>query len=300
MAEAKHRGGTVGLRWLEGRALSFGRNLSYWPFIEVLKGCFGIEGRDSEAQAWEKLEQGVRDLFGERAEEIVPYLAAVLSLELTGVYEQRVKFLDTQALRRQVFLCMHELFERLAQRQPVNVVLEDWHWVDQSSVSLCEHLAPLTSRVAFALWISTRADPAEPAQRIRVAAARHPDLRLQEVALVALAQAEGGALIDNLLGVGVLPDAIYRKILDKTGGNPFFIEEVVRALMADATLIKDARTGAWRVAKPVVDLASGHRPGCHRCAHRPPRGGRQGLAQAGLGDWPQLPPARPRYHCRSR
>jgi hypothetical protein len=66
-------------------------------------------------------------------------------------------------------------------------------------------------------------------------------------------QADGGALIDNLLGAGVLPDAIHRKILDKTGGNPFFIEEVVRVLIADATLAKDARTGAWRLAKPVIE-----------------------------------------------
>ena len=49
-----------------------------------------------------------------------------------------------QALGRQVFLTMHELFDRLARKQPVAIVLEDWHWVDHSSVALCEHLLPLT------------------------------------------------------------------------------------------------------------------------------------------------------------
>ena len=121
-AEARRRAGAEGLLGLEGRALSFGRNLSYWPFIEILKECFGIEDNDSEAQAWGKLEEAARELFDARADEIIPYLATVLSLGMTGEYEQRVKYLDAQALGRQVFLSMRQLFERLAQRRPILVV----------------------------------------------------------------------------------------------------------------------------------------------------------------------------------
>jgi predicted ATPase len=166
-----------------------------------------------------------------------------------------VKFLDAQAVRRQVFLCMHQLFERLARRQPVVVVLEDRHWVDPSTVSLCEHLVPHTDSHALTFWLTTRADPGEPAQRIKVAASRNVDVRLQEIALAALAEADSGALMDNLVGASVLPEAIRGQILRKTGGNPFFIEEVVRALIADGTLAKETRKGSWRLAKPVADLA---------------------------------------------
>ena len=255
VAEARRRSGVAGLLWLEGHALSFGRNLSYWPFIEILKGCFEIENSDTEAQTWTKLEQGARELFDERANEIVPYLATVLSLEMTGEYEQRVKFLDAQALGRQVFLSMRELFERLAQRQPILLVMQDWHWVDHSSVALCEHLLPLASSSGLLFWFVARTEPGEPTARIRASASGNPGLRLQEIALPPLGEDLSRILIDNLVGMSDLPEAIRSQILRKTEGNPFFIEEVVRALIADGTLVKDSREGSWRLARPIAALA---------------------------------------------
>lgn len=108
IAEVRRRVGAGRILWLEGRALSFGRNLSYWPFIEIVKKCFGIEPGDTEAQAWPKIEDAARNLFGAGVNERLPYLATVLALELSGEHEERVKFLDAQALGRQVFLTMHE------------------------------------------------------------------------------------------------------------------------------------------------------------------------------------------------
>ena len=67
----------------------------------------------------------------------------VLALPMTGEHEQRVRFLDAPALGSQVFLSLRELFERKAQAGPTLVVMEDWHWVDHSSIALCEHLLPL-------------------------------------------------------------------------------------------------------------------------------------------------------------
>lgn len=253
VAEARNLSRADGVLWLEGHGLSFGRNLSYWPFIEILKACFGINDSDGEKEAWKKLKEAMRALFDERAHEFVPYLATVLSLEMTEEYEQRVKFLDAQALRRQVFLSMHEFFDRLAQRQPIILLLQDWHWVDQSSLSLCEHLLPIASGHGVAFWFTTRADPGEPAARVRAAASRNPKVRNEEVALVPLGAEQGSALIGNL--AGTLPETLRRQILDKTGGNPFFIEEVLRALIAEGTLIREPRAQTWRLAKPVTTLA---------------------------------------------
>ena len=96
-----------------------------------------------------------------------------MSLELSGDYEQRVKFLDAQAMKRQVFLTMRQLFERLAERQPVLMVLEDWHWVDQSSVVLCEHLLPLAQSLPLSIWLTTRGEPPSRARASRRPSRRH-------------------------------------------------------------------------------------------------------------------------------
>jgi class 3 adenylate cyclase len=92
ITEARRRIPAESVLQLEGRALSFGRTVSYWPVIEVLKAAFGIEENDSEAEALRKLEAGGRTLFGARAAEIVPYIATVMSLELTADYEQGSNF----------------------------------------------------------------------------------------------------------------------------------------------------------------------------------------------------------------
>jgi len=252
VAEARRRPGTDRVRWLEGRALSFGRHLSYWPFIEIVKTCCAIEGTDTEAQAWTKLEDTARDLFGTRAPEIVPYLATVLALEMSGEHEQRLNFLDTQALGRQVFLSMHQLFQQLAQRRPLVLVMEDWHWVDNSSIALGEHLVPLAGSHPVTFWFVTRADPGEPASRVRqVAESQDVGVPFQEIALTPLGDAQSGALVDHL--VAHLPESVRGQIVRRTEGNPFFIEEVVRALIADGTLVKGADSG-WRLARPIAAL----------------------------------------------
>ncbi len=253
LAEAKQLPQAQVMRWLEGRCVSFGRGLSYLPFIEIVKGVFGIGENDSETQALRKIEVGARDLFDARASEIVPYLATLMALVLTSDHEQRIKFLDAQAMKRQVFLSMRQLFERLAAHGPLLVCLEDWHWVDQSSIALCEHLLPLAEGLPIAFWLACRAEPAEPAARIRPAAA-NTNIRLDEIALAPLAGAQSRALLDNLVGAGTLSDGVRSHIERRTGGNPFFVEEVVRALIADGTLVPDSRSQAWRLARPIADL----------------------------------------------
>ena len=252
VTETRRSNAAKGVLWLEGRSLSFGRSLSYWPFIDILKGAFGIAETDPEAEAFAKLEAAVRGLFDDRAPEIVPYVATVMALPLTAEHEARVKFLDAQAMKRQVFLSMRQLAECIAQRQPVLVVIEDWHWVDQSSIALLEHLLPLAASRPITFWLTTRAEPAEPVARIRAAVSANTSIRLDEIALMPLAQEHSRALIANL--VGDLPEAVRAQIQRRTGGNPFFIEEVVRALIADGTLMQDARAGGWRLARPVAEL----------------------------------------------
>jgi class 3 adenylate cyclase/tetratricopeptide (TPR) repeat protein len=248
IAEARRRRGSES--WVEGRAVSFGGKLTYWPFIRIMQAWFGIDDNDSEIVAWSKLERAAAELFAERAIEVVPYLATVLSLPLTGEHEERVKFLDTRALGSQVLLSMRELFERQAQRSPTIVLLEDWHWVDQASVALCEHLLPLAGSVAISFWFVTRAEPEEPASRIRDALKAQPTTLSREISLVPLTVAGSMALIENIVGVHGLTGDVRQAILRRTEGNPFFIEEILRSLIADGSIVRDV-SGTWFAARPI-------------------------------------------------
>lgn len=242
------------LLWLEGRALSFGRSLSYLPFIEILKSYFDIEEDDAEDAGWHKLEQGLTALFAARATEILPYLATVLGLHLPPEYTTHLQELDGPSIRRQVFICMRQLFERMALRQPMVLLLEDWHWADQSSIELVEHLLPLTASQPLLVLIATRPDPEGPAARITRFLSGQPDIKLQEIKLMPLSDAQSATLVGNLVGSLGLPVVLREQILHKTEGNPFFIEEVIRMLVEEGVLIRGARNQTWILAKPVEEV----------------------------------------------
>lgn len=238
--------------WLEGRSLSFGRNLSYWPFVEILKRAFGITEDEGEQAGWHKLRKGLRPLFGERADEVLPYIATVLALPVPAPHDERVKYLDGPALKRQLFLGMRQLTELLLRRQPLVLALEDWHWADPSSVDLAEHLLPLAATLPLLVVFATRAEPEGPVQRMRQAAAALAPMPLHELALPPLDAACSAQLLANLVGAQALPAPLREQVLRKTEGNPLFIEEVVRSLVADGVLQRNA--SGWELARRVEDV----------------------------------------------
>jgi class 3 adenylate cyclase/tetratricopeptide (TPR) repeat protein len=244
--------------WLEGRSLSFGRNLSYWPFIEMLKRGFGIRDDDSELLALGKLERGLEPVFAERTTEVLPYLAAMLALPVRPEHEDRLKYLDGPGLKRQVFLCMRQFAELMTRRQPVVLMMEDWHWADQSSVELAEHLLPLTLTAPLVMIFPTRSQGDGtrdlPIERVRQFVAAQPGATLTDVALAPLSAAQSAVLVANLVGRLKLPLSLSEQIQRKTEGNPFFIEEVIRALVSDGVLVPAPRGEGWQLTRAVDQI----------------------------------------------
>jgi class 3 adenylate cyclase/tetratricopeptide (TPR) repeat protein len=258
MAEVhRHAAGVEGhppLLWLEGHTLSFGQAISYWPFQEVLWQYVGINEDDSEAEVWQKLEGRVTALFAEDTAEVLPYLASLLTLEVKGEYAERVKYLDGEAMRRQVFLVSRRFFERLAQAEPVVLVFEDLHWADESSALLLEHLLPLTERAPLLICGVSRPDPKTPAARLREIAANEYADRYAEIRLTSLSRMDSAQLVRNLLASETLSPRVQEIIIHKAEGNPFFIEEIIRSLIDVGAVIRDPATGRWRATAQVETI----------------------------------------------
>ena len=242
------------LRWLEGRALSFGETMSYWPFQGILWQWAGITEEDSEAQAWDKLQRRVWALFARDTGEVLPYLASLLSLEVRAPYADRVKHLDGDAMGHQIYLTSRRFFERLAQERPLVLVFEDLHWVDRSSAELLEHLLPLVERVPLLICIVSRSGSETPAMHLREVSAREHASCYTEVRLAPLSQAESRQLIDNLLQIDDLSPQAREMIAGKAEGNPFFVEEIVRALIDAGAVVRDRSTGQCRATEQVESI----------------------------------------------
>ena len=251
VAEVRRQSTGRGVAWLEGRALSFSQNLSYLPFLEILQTDAGITLDDHDTERWVKLERRVRALFPEDAVEVLPYLATLLSLGVPCELAERVKYLDSEGMGRQLFRTARRYFSRLAQERPLVLVFEDIHWLDQSSAALVEHLFPLMREVPLLICGVGRRDPETLLTRLpEIAPAEYSD-RYTEIDLAPLSPEQRIQLVWNLMDRGDLPVHLQESILQKTEGNPFFIEEVIRALVDLGGLTRDRLTGRWQVTKQV-------------------------------------------------
>jgi class 3 adenylate cyclase/tetratricopeptide (TPR) repeat protein len=240
------------LRWLEGHALSYGRTISYWPLQEILWEYAGITEDDGELEAWRKLESGVKVLFSEdtafpgETEAILPYLASMLSLEVRGEYADRIRNLDGEAMGRRLYVAARRFFKRLALERPLVLVVEDWHWVDESSAKLIEHLLPLVEQVPLVIvGVSRPRQETQCAPLSELTAGRYPG-RTAELRLARLSEGESRRLIANLLAIEELPPSVRVMIVSKSDGNPFFVEEIIRALIDAGAVARNPVSGQWR------------------------------------------------------
>jgi tetratricopeptide (TPR) repeat protein len=254
VGEVRRRAGGNGLNWLEGHTLSFGQSLSYWPFREMLWGFAGITEEDEEETAWDKLEQNVTRLFPEEAADYVPYLASLLALEVREPYREKVAYLDAEALGRQVYLVSRRFFERLALNRPLVLLFEDLHWMDDASARLLEHLLPLVERVPLMIIGLSRPESGTAGDQIaRLVSGENPE-RYTELQLSRLPPEESRTLVENLLSIDDLPAHMRQRIVDRAGGNPFFLEEIIRTLIDSGAVEWDSRSGRWRATKSIETL----------------------------------------------
>jgi ABC-type transport system substrate-binding protein/class 3 adenylate cyclase len=230
--------------WLEGRCVSYGESMTYWPFRDLLRSWLEVMADEPELRVRVALRRNLDALFGTRVLEVYPYLGAMLGVSLEPESQARLEELSPEALQYRTFAVVRELLTRLAADGPVCVVLEDLHWADATSLQLLERLLPDTETSALLLVLSARPERDHPSWRVKEGAARELPHRTRELALEALSGDAGRELLLALVGEGTLPPEMERRILEPAEGNPFFLEELVRSLVDGGALVPEG--DGWR------------------------------------------------------
>ena len=245
---------TSSVLWLEGQTFSYGQTIGYWTFQQILRGWARITEDDNPDTSWSKLEDRTRELFGDETIEYLPYLASLLALEVKGEYAERVKYLDGDAMGKQIFLTSRRFFDQLARSQPTVLVFEDIHWMDASSTALLEHLLPLVGSLPLLIVGLSRPERNTPAARLRdLCVEEHTD-RYTEIELAPLSKADSAQLIRNLLEIDGLPIRLREMIVEKADGNPFFLEEVIRTLIDTGAVARDPSSGRWQATAQIESI----------------------------------------------
>ncbi len=222
---------------LEASSVSYGKATSYLPVIDLLKGYFKIGDRDDHREMRDKVLGRVLGL-DRTLDFLLPPLLALLDVPVEDPAWQN---LDPPQRRQRTLEAVKRLLLRESQVQPLLVVFEDLHWIDEETQALLDSLVDSLGSVRLLLLVNYRTEY----EHRWASKTIYSQLRLDR-----LPAESAGELLAALLG----PDpglASLTQMLVKRG-NPFFLEETVRTLVETGALAGER--GAYRLTRPVEAL----------------------------------------------
>ncbi|HEU4342093.1 MAG TPA: AAA family ATPase, partial [Candidatus Binatia bacterium] len=237
--EFTHSHRSQGWLVLETASVSYGKATTYFPVIELLRSYFCVEPRDDDRKMREKVTGKLLSL--DRVLE--PTLPVFLSLLDVPVEDAEWMKLDPPLRRRKTLEALKLLLLRESQVQPVLLVVEDLHWIDSATQAWLELLVESLPTARLLVLVNYRPEYVH---------GWGSKTYYQQVLLDALPLASAAELLEALLGTGRGLEDLRRLLIDRTQGNPFFLEESVRTLVETRALTGER--GAYRLAGSVQTL----------------------------------------------
>ncbi len=224
---------TRGWLVIQAGSVSYGTATPYLPVIDLLKDYFRIEERDDQRRVREKVTGKVLAFD----DALRPTLPSLLSLLDVDVEDRGWDALDPSERRRHTHDAVIRTLLRESQVQPLCVVFEDLHWVDAETQAVLDRLVERLPGARILLLVNYRPE-------YRYAWGTSPHHRPER--LEPLRDASATELLDALLGPDSSLDPLKQLVIERTDGNPFFVEETVRTLVETGLLTGSA--GAYRLA----------------------------------------------------
>ena len=212
---------------------------SYGAIGAVIRSAAAMMRNDSADEMRAKLAVLLTELGlqGEDSDQLVPLLYHVLGL---GDRNAALRHVEPEQLRRQILHAVRTIIERRLALSPLLIVVEDLHWADSVSLEALRFVMGRLERTRLMLLITHR--PAMANDHLDASRVNHTALRLSP-----LGREDSRSLLAALFGKGWanFPEALRDHILNRAGGNPLFIEEIVRGLIELGVVHQDGQQ--WQV-----------------------------------------------------
>ena len=221
---------------------SYDQSQPYAMWLDLLRNWLAFSHDESKEQQRERLRKRCEALWGERMSDYYPYLVNFLSLPLEPSFAERIRHLDAEGLRQQYFTTIRNWVAALVQQRPLIFTLNDIHWADATSLELLKHCLPLCDQEPL-LWVLIfRPDRTSPMWRLRYNIETEYPHRLTTLALQPFTAAQSRAFIEQLIGRDTLPPETEQILIDKSEGNPYYIQELIRSLIGQGVLTQQVET----------------------------------------------------------
>jgi class 3 adenylate cyclase/tetratricopeptide (TPR) repeat protein len=230
---------TAGWMVLEAFSVSHGKASSYLPLIDLLHIYFKIASNDDQRTRREKI-AGRIAILDRTLEDTIPYLYGLI-----GIAEDPdpLAQMDAHIRKRGTLDAIKRILLRESLNQPLMLIFEDLHWIDDETQALLNILADSIATTKMLLLVNYRPEYSHQWG----SKTYYTQLRLDP-----LGRESADEMLQSLLGDNPQLGPLKRLIIAKTEGNPFFMEETVEALIDDGALVRDGVTA--RLTRPLADL----------------------------------------------
>ncbi len=228
--------------FFQGRASEQMYTVPYFLMRTMFSYYLGIQDSDSAATVREKFEQKISEMIGsddfdnpDGADGIekAHFIGHLLGFDFSTSPYLRGILNDSRQIRDRAFYYIAQFFSAIARRHPTVIVLEDIHWADDSSLDLIDYLARECQHSLLLIICLARPSLFErrPTWGERQPAYTHIELH-------PLSRKESQQLVSEILRKAPhIPSELLDLIIERTEGNPFYIEEFVRVLIEDDVIV---------------------------------------------------------------
>jgi class 3 adenylate cyclase/tetratricopeptide (TPR) repeat protein len=230
---------TAGWLIVATNSVSYGHATPYLPVIDLLKAYAQIDATDEPRRVREKLTGKILSL--DRTLE--PFLAPLLSLLDVGPDDPAWDSLEPTHRRQLILDGVKRVVLRESQVQPLVLLFEDLHWIDAETQALLDSLVESLPTARILLLVNYRPEY------------QHgwgSKTYYRQLPIEPLPPERAEVLLDELLGRDASLSSLKQRIVERTDGNPFFLEEIVRGLIEGKVLEGDR--GAYRLARTATSV----------------------------------------------
>ena len=211
--------------YLEGRCFHYGSSMAYLPILDILKAYFGIEEEVTESIIKERIEVKLRGTKG-KPQSVPAALHELLSLK---VEDEKYLQLGPQQRRERSFEAARDLLVRESRRKPLLLVVEDLHWIDQTSQGFLDYLIGVLSKARILLVLLYRNEYTHNWWS-------KPYCR--KILANQLSAQTSATLVQAILEEGEVDPELMEFVIGKAGGNPLFVEELTHTLLESGSILR--------------------------------------------------------------
>ncbi len=228
-------------RILKGDCISYGSAFSYHPWVNIMNEFYGLLPEDTIKTRAEKIRKKTAAI-DKKLSGWLPVIGEVMGVPFPET--TLTKFLDAKIKKQRVFDIILDFMKYLARNKPLAIIIEDVHWSDTASLELINYIGRNIGLHPILLNLVYR--PLKKKEEFL-----EKDYTTQ-IVLRELSREDSLTLFQSLLDIKDVPKSFSNLVVEKSQGNPFYLEELIKSLIEQGYIAEEK--GSWKCASDVKGL----------------------------------------------